>query len=158
MQARAYVPAELQARLLAATSPELELSFRPMFGGIMGYARGRPFASLSDVGLAFKLAGADHVALLALPGARPLRYEPDSPPSQSYVWCRTRSWTTRPSSPPGPNAAPATWPPGPRSAPEGGLRERPKAADPVSSVRSVSRHGRRPPASAASEGPCFIPI
>lgn len=85
MQARVHVPAELQARLLAAASPELELSFRSMFGGIMGYARGRPLASLSDAGLAFKLAGADHAALLALPGACPLRYEPDSPPSRSYV-------------------------------------------------------------------------
>lgn len=75
----------MQARLLAAAPSELELSFRPMFGGIMGYTRGRPFVSLSNVGLAFKLAGADHAAALALPGARPLRYEPDSPPSRSYV-------------------------------------------------------------------------
>ena len=78
-------PAELQARLLAAAAPELELSFRPMFGGIMGYTAGRPFASLSDVGLAFKLGGTDHAALLAMPGARVLRYQPDSPPSRSYV-------------------------------------------------------------------------
>lgn len=85
MQAPAHVPAELQAKLLAAAPSELELSFRPMFGGIMGYAHGRPFASLSNMGLAFKLAGADHVAALALLGARPLRYEPDSPPSRSYV-------------------------------------------------------------------------
>ena len=84
-RAPGHVPAELQARLLAAASPELEVCFRPMFGGIMGYARGQPFASLSDVGLAFKLAGADHAAPLALPGAAALRYEPDNPPSQSYV-------------------------------------------------------------------------
>ena len=51
----------------------------------MGYAHGRPFASLSDVGLAFKLAGADQAALLALPGACLLRYKPDDPPSRSYV-------------------------------------------------------------------------
>lgn len=80
-----HVPSELQARLVACVSPELELSFRPMFGGIMGYAAGRPFASLSNVGLALKLAGADHAALLALPGATPLRYTPDSPPSRSYI-------------------------------------------------------------------------
>lgn len=84
-QRRAQVPAGLQARLVAAAPPELELAFRPMFGGIMAYARGRRFSSLSDVGLAFKLGGADHAALLALPGAAPLRYEPDSPPSRSYV-------------------------------------------------------------------------
>ena len=77
-------PASLRA-LLAAAAPDLDLTFRPMFGGIMGYAAGKPFASLSDVGLALKLAGADHDALLALPGARPLQYEPDSPPSRSYV-------------------------------------------------------------------------
>ena len=43
------------------------------------------FASLSDVGVALKLAGADRDALLAAPGAGPLRYEPDQPPSKSYV-------------------------------------------------------------------------
>ena len=80
----AHHPPTLQA-LLTAAAPEMELTFRPMFGGIMGYAAGRPFASLSDVGLAFKLAGADHAALLALPGARPLQYGPDSPVSRSYV-------------------------------------------------------------------------
>ena len=85
MQPSAYVAAELQAKLLAAAPSELELSFRPMFGGIMGHAHGRPFASLSNVGLAFKLTGADHAAAMALPGACPLRYEPDSPPSRSYV-------------------------------------------------------------------------
>ena len=77
-------PTSLRA-LLAAAAPDLELTFRPMFGGIMGYAAGKPLASLSDVGLALKLASADHAALLALPGARPLQYEPDSPPSRSCV-------------------------------------------------------------------------
>ncbi|MFC0502382.1 hypothetical protein [Asaia krungthepensis] len=40
--------------------PELaapDLSFRPMFGGIMGYAGGRVFASLSNIGLALKMNG-----------------------------------------------------------------------------------------------------
>lgn len=78
-------PAHVPAKLLAAALSELELSFRPMFGGIMGYARGRPFASLSSVGLAIKLTGADHAAALALPGACPLRYKPDSPHSRSCV-------------------------------------------------------------------------
>ncbi len=75
----------LQAILTKAAPPDLELSFRPMFGGIMGYVDAKVFASLSDVGLALKLAGADREALLAEPGARPLQYEPDQPPSRSYV-------------------------------------------------------------------------
>jgi len=75
----------LQEILARAAPPDLELAFRPMFGGIMGYADGKPFASLSNVGLALKLAGADRDALLATPGAKPLRYAPDQPPSKSYV-------------------------------------------------------------------------
>jgi TfoX/Sxy family transcriptional regulator of competence genes len=78
-------PKVLQARCSAAAPPDLELAFRPMFGGVMGYAAGKVFASLSDVGLALKLSGADREALLATPGAKPLRYEPDQPPSKSYV-------------------------------------------------------------------------
>ena len=81
----AHDPKALQAILTEAAPPDLELSFRPMFGGIMGYADAKVFASLSDVGLALKLAGADREALLAEPGARPLQYEPSSPPSRSYV-------------------------------------------------------------------------
>lgn len=77
-------PKQLQAHILAA-APDLELSFRPMFGGIMAYLRGVPFASLSNVGLALKFAGAAGDAARAEPGASPLRYEPDSPPSKSYV-------------------------------------------------------------------------
>ncbi len=77
-------PARLQA-VVQATAPDLELSFRPMFGGIMGYAGGRVFASLSNVGLALKMAGDAHEALSTLPGAAPLRYEPDQPASKSYV-------------------------------------------------------------------------
>ncbi len=78
-------PQTLRTTLLQAASPELELSFRSMFGGIMAYAGGRAFASLSDVGLAFKLAGADHAALSAKAGAAPLRYAPNQPASKSYV-------------------------------------------------------------------------
>ncbi len=77
-------PADLQARMLAA-APDIELSFRRMFGGIMGYAAEVVFASLSDVGLALKLSGAEHARALALPGAKPLQYEPDAPVSKSYV-------------------------------------------------------------------------
>jgi TfoX/Sxy family transcriptional regulator of competence genes len=69
----------------AASPPELELGFRPMFGGIMGYAAGQVFASLSNVGLALKMTDADHAALSEVPGVTPLRYEPDDPPSKSYL-------------------------------------------------------------------------
>ena len=79
------VPAALRARLEQAAGASLELAFRPMFGGMMGYVGGRPFASLSDVGLAFKLSATDRAALLEVPGAAPLRYEPNSPPSAQYV-------------------------------------------------------------------------
>ncbi len=63
----------------------MELAFRPMFGGIMGYAGGKPFVSLSDVGLALKLAPGDRETLLSAPGARPLQYEAEMPPSKTYV-------------------------------------------------------------------------
>jgi TfoX/Sxy family transcriptional regulator of competence genes len=81
----AHNPKALQAVMQAAAPPDLDLSFRPMFGGVLAYVDGKAFASLSDVGLALKLAGADHAELLATSGARPLRYEPDAPPSKSYV-------------------------------------------------------------------------
>ncbi|MDE1147799.1 MAG: TfoX/Sxy family protein [Azospirillaceae bacterium] len=73
------------ASIMAVATPDLELAFKPMFGGIMAYAGAKPFASLSDVGLALKLAGADHAALLALPGAKALQYDPSQPVSKTYV-------------------------------------------------------------------------
>ncbi|MEL4893296.1 TfoX/Sxy family protein [Xanthomonas protegens] len=78
-------PTLLQSVLADAAPPELEVTFRPMFGGRFAYADGKPFASLSDVGLALKFTGSERDALLALPGAAPLRYEPDQPASKSYV-------------------------------------------------------------------------
>ena len=51
----------------------------------MGYAAGQVFTSVSNVGLALKMTGADHLALSELPGVKPLRYEPDDPPSKSYL-------------------------------------------------------------------------
>lgn len=81
----AHDPTALQAIYVGAAPPDLELAFKPMFGGIMGYAEGKVFASLSDVGLALKLAGADREDLLAIAGSKPLQYEPDQPPSKSYV-------------------------------------------------------------------------
>lgn len=78
-------PADLQARMLAA-APDIELSFRRMFGGIMGYAAEAAFASLSDVGLALRFDdAAEHARALALPGAAALRYAPDQPASKTYV-------------------------------------------------------------------------
>lgn len=76
-------PTDLRDLLIDA-APDVDLSFRSMFGGIMGYAGGVVFASLSNVGLGLKLAKADQSDLIALGGV-PLRYEPDSPPSKSYV-------------------------------------------------------------------------
>ncbi|EIZ78473.1 hypothetical protein WSK_2917 [Novosphingobium sp. Rr 2-17] len=78
-------PQLLQVTLAEAAPVDLDIAFRSMFGGIMAYAEGKPFASLSDVGLALKLTGEGREALLALPGAKPLRYAPDQPPSKSYV-------------------------------------------------------------------------
>lgn len=97
-------PKILQAQLSSAAPPDLDLAFRPMFGGIMAYADGKAFASLSDVGLALKLSGDDYAALLAAPGASALQYTPDMPPSKSYVvvpdaWLddrdRLRPWIAR---------------------------------------------------------------
>jgi TfoX/Sxy family transcriptional regulator of competence genes len=58
---------------------------RAMFGGAMLYADGKPIASLSDVGIGIKLAGADHAALLAVDGAKRLQYGPDQPESKTYI-------------------------------------------------------------------------
>jgi TfoX/Sxy family transcriptional regulator of competence genes len=80
-----YDPKALQSAIEAASPPDLELGFRPMFGGIFGYAAGQAFASLSNVGLALKMTGADHAALSAVPDVKPLRYEPDDPPSKTYL-------------------------------------------------------------------------
>jgi TfoX/Sxy family transcriptional regulator of competence genes len=81
----AHVPAKLQKIVEQAAPLEIELRFRPMFGGIGAYAHERMFMSLSDVGLALKLGEAERQELLRLKGAKPLQYEPDSPPSKSYV-------------------------------------------------------------------------
>jgi TfoX/Sxy family transcriptional regulator of competence genes len=78
-------PKRLREIMVDAAPPEVELAFRPMFGGIMAYAEGKPFASLSNVGMALKAKGPLFAELLAVPGAEPLRYEPNAPPSKSYV-------------------------------------------------------------------------
>ena len=78
-------PDKLRNIIESVASPELELRFRPMFGGIAVYSRGRMFCSLSDVGLALKLSGDEHAALLRVRGAKPLRYDASMAPSKSYV-------------------------------------------------------------------------
>ena len=83
--AMAHDPKALQAILEKAAPPDLPLMFRPMFGGVMAYADGKVFASLSHVGLALKLGGEAHDALLALPGAKPLQYDASQPVSKTYV-------------------------------------------------------------------------
>ena len=78
-------PNELKAVMQAASPPDLELGFGPMFGGIFGFAAGQAFASLSNVGLALKMTGADHSAVSEVPSVNLLRYEPDDPPNRSYL-------------------------------------------------------------------------
>ena len=65
--------------------PDIELTFRSMFGGMGGSVRGRMFASLSNIGLALKLPESEQPGLLAEEGAAYLQYEPDAPVSKSYV-------------------------------------------------------------------------
>jgi len=81
----AHDPKALQTILSATAPPDLELMFKPMFGGILAYAHGKPLASLSDVGLALKASGALNAEFLAVPGAVAMRYEPDAPASKTYV-------------------------------------------------------------------------
>jgi TfoX/Sxy family transcriptional regulator of competence genes len=81
----AHDPAKLQVVMEAAMPADIDWRFRAMFGGIGAYANGRMCVSLSDVGLAVKLAGGEHAALLRTKGAKALQYERSSPPSKSYV-------------------------------------------------------------------------
>lgn len=69
---------------LSETSIDAHFTFKPMFGGILAYCDGKALASLSNVGLAVKLAPAKQEELLALGGER-LRYEPSAPPSKQYI-------------------------------------------------------------------------
>ena len=77
---------QLRARVetAALNVPTLELSFRPMFGGVMIYSSGKPFASLAEQGLALKLNESDRQALLQEPGAEPLQHDGEAP-SKQYV-------------------------------------------------------------------------
>lgn len=80
-------PKQLQAiveEAISTTQIDALITFRPMFGGILGYADGKAFCSLSNVGLAFKLSSSDQEILLKEGGVR-LQYEPNSPPSKQYI-------------------------------------------------------------------------
>ncbi len=79
---------ELQKAVEEAIGPEAveyEIRFRPMFGGILAYTFGRPFASLSHAGIALKLSADDRARLMEDEGGYPLRYKPSDPPSKSYT-------------------------------------------------------------------------
>lgn len=78
-------PKQLQTIFAQAAPPQLEIRFKPMFGGILVYAFDKPCGSLSDVGLALKLSGTTREELLAVAGAVPLRYAADQPLSKTYV-------------------------------------------------------------------------
>jgi TfoX/Sxy family transcriptional regulator of competence genes len=80
-----YDPKRLRDIMAAAAPPELELAFRPMFGGIMVYAEGKPFAILLGAGMAVKAKGPLMAELVDVKGAEPLRYKPGAPPSKSYI-------------------------------------------------------------------------
>jgi TfoX/Sxy family transcriptional regulator of competence genes len=72
-------------QVFTAAVPDQELTYRPMFGGILVYAGGRPLASLSNMGLGLKMCGPDHAVLLGMKGAERLRYDMNAPLSKSYV-------------------------------------------------------------------------
>lgn len=72
-------------QVFAAAVPDQELSYRPMFGGILVYAAGRPLATLSNMGLGLKMCGPDHAVLLGMEGAERLRYDMNAPLSKLYV-------------------------------------------------------------------------
>ena len=80
-----HIPANLQKIMQAAAPSNVVWRYRPMFGGIGVYADDRMCVSLSDIGLAVKLNEAGRAELLAHKGAKPLQYEPHSPPSKTYV-------------------------------------------------------------------------
>ena len=81
-------PKNLQKAIIETIGPEAveyEMRFRPMFGGIMAYSCGRPFASLSIAGIALKLSADDRARLMEDEDGYPLRYKPSDPPSKSYT-------------------------------------------------------------------------
>jgi TfoX/Sxy family transcriptional regulator of competence genes len=79
-------PRALKARLdEVADGLPFEVTTRAMMGGTIGSADGAVFVSLSRGGFGIKLAGEDHAALLARPGARRQRHGAGEPESKTYV-------------------------------------------------------------------------
>ena|SRR5437588_10894087 len=70
---------------LTASSTDAHVTFKPMFGGILAYADGKPLASLFDGGIGLKLGASDQEELLKIKGAKRLKYEVDSAPSKTYI-------------------------------------------------------------------------
>jgi DNA transformation protein and related proteins len=64
---------------------EFEVKARRMFGGMGIYTGERMFAFLVGEDVAFKLAQADFDAAMQMPGAGPMRPEPESEPLREYV-------------------------------------------------------------------------
>jgi TfoX/Sxy family transcriptional regulator of competence genes len=67
-------PKELQRMIRAAAPVEMELSFKPMFGGIVTYTNGQPLAWLCKAGLALKVGVSAHDEFSVLYGDKPLQY------------------------------------------------------------------------------------
>lgn len=79
-------PSALRSRLLEiADDLPFEVTVRPMMGGFIGYADGRPFVSLSTGGFGVKLGLTHRTDLLMRPGARRMRHAPDQPASKTYI-------------------------------------------------------------------------
>lgn len=51
----------------------------------MAYIDAKPFITLYDGGAGLKVKGTLYEDLVAIDGAEPVRYEPNDPPSKSYV-------------------------------------------------------------------------
>ena len=79
-------PKALKLRLeeLADDLP-FEVTTRPIMGGVIGFADGRTFVSLSTGGFGVKLLPADRERALARPGATGMRHSPEEPESKSYI-------------------------------------------------------------------------
>ena len=60
-------PKRLREIMADAAPPDLELAFRPMFGGIMAYAEGKPFAILLGTKMALKAKGPSRSATRPAP-------------------------------------------------------------------------------------------
>ncbi|MHB1172370.1 MAG: TfoX/Sxy family protein [Lacisediminihabitans sp.] len=79
-------PTRLLARLhYIRKALPFEVTTRPMMGGHVGYANGKPFVSLSTGGFGIKLLPADQERLLDREGSRRMQHSPSDPPSKTYI-------------------------------------------------------------------------